>query len=105
LKSLIEPAITTAAEKIASLLAPTNDTPEPADGASLQRVIETDSNNNNDISPRVSEVRGRYNVGTSLIKYWEGIPYVILAKSPATRVVAIKSNTIMTTKKSSPIER
>jgi hypothetical protein len=46
LKSPIEPAITPAAEKIASLLAPTKDTPEPADGASLPRVIETDSNNN-----------------------------------------------------------
>jgi hypothetical protein len=75
LKSLIESAIATAAEKIASLLAPTKDTPEPADGASLPRVIETNSNNNNDISPRVSKVRGCYNVGTSLIKYWEGIPY------------------------------
>jgi hypothetical protein len=75
LKSLIEPAIITAAEKIVSLLAPTKDTPEPEDGTSLPRVIETDSNTNNDISPRVSKVRGRYNVGTSLIKYWEGIPY------------------------------
>jgi hypothetical protein len=76
LKSLIEPAITTTAEKIDSLLAPTKDTPEPADGASLPRVIETDSsNNNNGISPRVSKVGGRYDVGTSLFKYWEGILY------------------------------
>jgi hypothetical protein len=74
LKSLIKLAITTAAEKIASLLAPTKDTPEPVDGASLPRVIETDCDNNSDIFPRVSEVRGRYNVGTTLIKYWEGIP-------------------------------
>jgi hypothetical protein len=43
-------------------------------------VIETNNNtNNNDNdnrrSPRVSEVRGRFDVGTSLIKYWDGIPY------------------------------
>jgi hypothetical protein len=75
LKSLIEPAITIAAAKITSLLAPSKDTPGPADGASLPRVNETGSNSSNDISPRVSEVRGRYNVGTSLIKCLEEIPY------------------------------
>jgi hypothetical protein len=90
LKSLIEPAITTAAEKIASLQAPTKDTPEPADGASLPRVIETDSNTNYDISPSVSEVRGRYNVGTSLIKYWEGIPYTDKITSNTGRYYKVK---------------
>lgn len=72
LKTLLSPALTTVAEKIAAILNPTEASTAPADGAGLPRVVE---NNSNDRSPRVAEVRGRYDVGTTLTKSWDGIPY------------------------------
>jgi hypothetical protein len=74
LKNLLSPALTTVTEKITAILTPTNASTKPASGAALPRVVES-NNNCNDCPPRVSEVRGRYDIGTTLTKSWEGIPY------------------------------
>jgi hypothetical protein len=73
-KNLLSPALTTVIEKITAILTPTNASTKPASDAALLRVVEN-NNNRNDRSPRVSEVRGRYDIGTTLTKSWEGIPY------------------------------
>jgi hypothetical protein len=79
LKQLLSPALTTVTSTITSILSPTSEKTAPTTDALLPRVIESNNNNNNDNnnrrSPRVSEVRGRFDVGTSLIKYWDGIPF------------------------------
>ena len=87
LRSLIKPAITSAVDTLASILSPsTEPAVPPITGLTKSKTTRTAAGR----PPRVSEVRGRYDVGTSLTKHWDGIPYTGKITSNSGRYYKVK---------------
>ncbi len=77
LRNLISPVLSTASDTLSTSL-PTSPPKETStsDNAELQRVIGTAPPRvYGKAAPRVAEIRGRYNIGTPIIKKFNGIPY------------------------------